>query len=297
MHEKIITRTYRGDLPQFRVMLHCLNKNWQGNRFISIACTKNWSHLDPTIIDAVRPIVEETLTDGWTIEFVPQFQTAMIGYEEAQLYNFTMAMDDRFEDSIGIDSKDFLLKPCDINDFKSSGLYKIARFKDPQNKIFSEFYRVFCDRYGIDTLDVPLPIILTPYTFNNAQTKRIWKKLLDQFGQDFTKWTMFPTGVEWCVYYVETLLDPDPIVKFVDPNGPDGHWMPIGGFYKKPNITDGLEQERVFDLTVNTKFWKHHRESNTADAVEITARVLKNHGIEDHVISRWKYEIFNNLRS
>ena len=49
-------------------------------------------------------------------------------------------------------------------------------------------------------------------------------------------------------------------MKFVDTNGPDGHWMPIGGFYKKPNITDGLEQERVFDLNVNTKFWKHHRE-------------------------------------
>jgi hypothetical protein len=289
MPEKLTVRTYRGDLPQLRVMLHCLNKYWQGNRFISIACTKNWDLPDLNIINDVRPIVEEMLTDGWIVEFVPRLQTNMVGYEEAQVYNFTMSMDDRFEESIGIDSKDFLLKPCDLNDFKVNGKYNIARFKD--TRIFSEFYRIFCDRYGIDTLDIPLPIILTPYTFNTAQTKRIWKKLLDRYGYDFTTWTMFPTGVEWCVYYVETMLDPDPIVKFTDENS----WMPIGGFYKNPNIAEGLEQERNFDLNNNTKFWKHHRQSNTKECVEITARVLKNHGIEDHVISRWKYEISNYI--
>ncbi len=287
-----MTRTYRGDLPQLRVMLHCLNKYWQGNRFISIACTKNWDQPDPTIIDDVRPIVEETLTDNWTIEFVPQLETNMAGYEEAQLYNFTMAMDDRFEDSISIDSKDFLLKPCNINDFKINNKYKITQFTD--TRVFSEFYRVFCDRYAIDFLDIPLPIILTPYTFNCQQTKKIWAKLLEKFGNDYTKWTMFPTGVEWCVYYVETYLDQNPIAEFTkDAPG----WMPIGGFYKYPNIAEGLIQEKLFDSNHHTKFWKHHRQSNIPEAVEITSRVLANHQIDEHIISRWKTDIFNNLRS
>lgn len=287
MVEKLTIRTYRGDLPQLRITLYCLNKYWQGNRFISIACTKNWDLPDPDIINDVRPIVKEMLTDGWTVEFVPQLETAMGGYEEAQLYNFLMAMDDRFDDAIGIDSKDFLLKPCDLSDFKSNNQYNIARFKD--SRIFSEFYRGFCDRYNIETLDLPLPIILTPYTFNSQQTKRIWDILLDKFGHDYTNWTMFPTGVEWCVYYVETMLDTNPIVHFSDASS---NWMPIGGFYKHPNIEEGLVQEKSFDLNTNTKFWKHHRQSNVPEAVEITARVLKNHGIDDHVIDRWKNEIF-----
>jgi len=286
MSEKLMTRTYRGDLPQLRVMLHCLNKNWKGNRFISIACTKNWEEEDPTIIDEVQSITECTLVDGWTVEFVPQIETSMIGYEEAQLYNFLMAMDDRFDEAIGIDSKDFLLKPCDLNDFKINGKYNIAQFND--ERIFSEFYRVFCDRYGIDKLDIPLPIILTPYTFNCNQTKKIWNKLLDKFGKDFTKWTMFPTGVEWCVYYVETLLDPNPCAEFIISNN---NWMPIGGFYKNPNSIEGLVQEKSFDANAQTKFWKHHRLCNTGDCVEITARVLKNYNIEQSVIDQWVNEI------
>lgn len=287
MPEKLITRTFRGDLPQLTVMLHCLNKNWQGNRFISIACTKNWDQSDPTILDEVKSIVEQTLIDRWTVEYAPQYQTSMTGYEEAQLYNFLLSMDDRFQEAISIDSKDFLLKSSDIKDFKINGKYNITRFKD--QKTFSEFYRVFCDRYGIDELDVPLPIILTPYTFNIEQTKRIWDKLLDRYGNDFTKWSMFPTGVEWCVYYVETLLDPDPIVKFAEDTG----WMPIGGFYKNPNIQEGLEQERMFDINPHTKFWKHHRESNTPQAIEITTRMLRRYGIADDVINTWITSIKN----
>jgi hypothetical protein len=281
MPEKLITRTYRGDLPQLRIMLHCLNKYWQGNRFLTVACTKNWDQPDPDIIDDVRVIVEETLRDGWTVEFAPQYQNIMMGYEEAQLYNFLLSMDDRFDETISVDSKDFLLKPSDINDFKINGKYNIARFKD--TRIFSEFYREFCDHYGIDTLDIPLPIILTPYTFNKEQTKRIWNKLLDRYGHDFTIWPMFPTSIEWCVYYVETILDSDPIVKFTEDTG----WMPIGGFYKNPDIEIGLEQERLFDVHTHTKFWKHHRNSNIPEAIEITARVLKKHNIEDRVIDEW----------
>lgn len=281
MPEKLITRTYRGDLPQFRVMLHCLNKYWQGNRFITIACTKNWNQPDSTIINDVRIVVEETLVDGWTVEFAPQYQTVMNGYQEAQLYNFLLSTDDRFEESISVDSKDFLLKPCDITDFKINGKYNIARQKD--QKIFSELYRDFCDEYGIDSLDIPLPIILTPYTFNTQQTKRIWTKLLSKYGHDFTSWPMFPTGIEWCLYYVETMLDPTPIVEFSSDVG----WMPIGGFYKNPNIVEGLEQERAFMQYSHTKFWKHHRKSNVSDAIEITARMLKKYDIEDHVINTW----------
>lgn len=284
MSEKLMTRTYRGDLSQFRVMLHCLNKNWQGNRFINIACTKNWNTPDPSIIDDVKKIVQEELDNDWVVEFYPHLETKMAGYEEAQLYNFLMSLDDRFEESIGIDSKDFLLKPCDVNYFKHNGQYRITRFTD--TKIFSDVYRVFCDRYGIDTLDIPLPIILTPYTFNCQQTKRIWHKLLEQYGQDFTNWTMFPTGVEWCVYYVETMLDTNPIVKFTDEM-----WMPISGFYKTPNIEEGLIQEQNFDSNIHTKFWKHHRASNVPDAIEITARVLKKYNVAPHVINRWISEI------
>jgi hypothetical protein len=97
---------------------------------------------------------------------------------------------------------------------------------------------------------------------------------------------MFPTGVEWCVYYVETLLDPNSIVKFTDEV-----WMPIGGFYKNPNISEGIEQEHNFNLNPATKFWKHHRQSNTPETVGITARVLENYNISKDVINRWISEI------
>ena len=296
MPEKITTRTYRGDLPQFRVMLHCLNKNWQGERHISIACTKNWDQPDSDIINLVKPMAEEIL-NGWTVEYVPQFQTSMVGYEEAQLYNFTMARDDRFEDSIAIDSKDFLLKPCSMSDFKVGDQYKITRFRDSQNRTFSEFYREFCDDIGIDYLDAPLPLILTPYVFNREQTKRIWNRLLKEFGENFQEWCRFPTGVEWCVYYAYTLLDPNKIVEFVPINGPYGYWMPIGGIFKYPDVNEALRQEADFDLHADRKFWKHHRSATTKETAEITARVLANHDINNSIIDRWLSEISDNLRS
>ena len=293
MAEKITVRTFRGDLPQLRLMLHCLNKYWQGNRYISIACTKNGDHADPTIVGDVRKIAEEELSIEWTIDMVEPLNTNMNGYNEAQLYNFTMAMDPNFTDALGLDSKDILLKPCNLIDFKVGNEYKITRFDDSQNRTFSQFYPGVCNDLGLPDLDIPLLLILTPYLFNTEQTLRVWNKITEKFGKNFTDWNEFPTGVEWAVYYIYTLLDQERVINFVDRNSPHGQWMPIGGIWAGQTVAGAEHQAMEFDKYFDRKIWKNSWKVSDLEITTITAKVLSAHGIDQSVIDRWIYEKAN----
>ena len=285
MSEQIVVVTYKGDLPQFKLMLYCLNKYWQGNKQITIAVTSYNNEPATVTVPQVEEVLHSQLSLDWTIHVFPEIKCNIGGYNEAQLYKFLISKSNLADDHIILDCKDFLLKPADFTDFIFEGRYKIIHFDDPE-KTYQEIYPLLTTQLGI-TQDIPKNIILTPYIFNNNQMKRVWTKFINKFG-NYDTWTTFPTMIECGSYYALTYLDESPLIKFVDKSSPEYYWMPIGGIWKSQTREEILEQQKTFDLFPERKFWKHHR--NVFDSTEITADVLQQHNIPDAVINTWIFE-------
>ena len=285
--EQLVIVTYQEDIPQLRIMLHCLNKYWQGNRFISIACT---DHTD----NEVRQIAQQQLIDSWQINFISSIQTKLSAYDLQQLYKITASLDERFNDSIVLDCKDFLLKPGNISDFKNGNRYNLLRFQDP-TKSFKDMYPQVLEDLDIENADIPMTLILTPWIWNRSQLQKYWDYLTKKIPITYQEWKIFPTGSEWAGYYAYTVLDQDRLIDITPLDSPIGYWMPFGGVWKGQSISEIIEQENNFDLFPDRKFWKHHRAASTKESIEITARVLKNHSINDDLVNQWKVEISNYI--
>lgn len=292
--EQLVVVTYQEDIPQFEVMLHCLNKYWQGNRSISIAYTKYKNYPTDSIKNQVKQIAKNQLTNRWDLNFVEEITTKMTGYDEQQVYKIFASLNEKFEDSIVLDSKDFLLKPANISDFKNNNRYNMLRFLDP-NKSFLDLYPRVGKDLNINVASIPLTLILTPWIWNRKQLQKYWDHLIKIFPVVHTNWTSFPTGSEWAGYYAYTVLDQQKLIEITPIDSSLGYWMPIGGIWKGQSLAEILEQEKSFDLFPQRKFWKHHRAASTKESIEVTARVLSNHGITSDVISNWKEKNSNYI--
>lgn len=282
MAEQIVVVTYKGDLPQFKLMLHCLNKYWKGNKQITVAVTSYGNESADLTVPAVKDILSHCLTSEWTVHLFPTIPKILDGYDEAQLYKFLISKSDLADDHVILDCKDFLLKPADFTDFISNGLYKIIHFDDP-TKTYQEIYPYLSSELGI-TEDIPKNIILTPYIFNTNQMKRVWEKFVNRFG-DYNTWTKFPTTIECGSYYALTYLDSNALIKFTDKSSKDYYWMPIGGIWKDQTTEEMLRQQQSFFQSDDRKFWKHHRA--VGDSTEITSAVLQTAGIDQSIINTW----------
>lgn len=278
--EKLVVVTYEDDLPQFEIMLACLNKYWQGNRHISIAYTINNTNPKEQIVN----LTAKHLTNNWTIEHFDFDTTSMSGYDEQQVFKILLSLDPEFEDSIVLDSKDFLLKPADLSDFKHDQKHKIMRTS--AGGVLNDMYpRV------VDELDITQPIedailILTPWIWGQNQLEKYWIHLIEKFG-DWTTWNIFPTGSEWAGYYAFTFLDNNKNIELVTKNDDQAWWMPIAGNWKYQTEQELLTQEQEFDLYSERKFWKNHRNVENKEFKKVTARVLKAHGIDSGLVDDW----------
>lgn len=281
--EKLVAVTYWDDLPQFEIMLAGLNQHWQGNRHISIAYTVNNNNLHE-IKNQIKEIANAQLKSNWTVEFFDFDTTLMSGYDEQQVFKILLSLDSEFEDSIVLDSKDFLLKSADITDFKVEEKYKIMRTS--AGGVLNDMYpRVVSDLNITEKIIDPI-LILTPWIWNQKQLEKYWIHLLEKFG-DWTTWTNFPTGSEWAGYYSFTFLDHDKNIELVTKENPQAYWMPIAGNWKNQTEAEVLVQEKEFDSYPERKFWKNHRDVANKDLKRVTARVLKTHGINPALVEGW----------
>jgi len=282
---KLIVVVYDQDLPQFQVFCHCLNKYWQDTRNLTVVVGK------PNVAktyQSVKSIVDLIFSSGWNVAIQQgSSDNHMDGYQEQQLFKVLASLDELCRDAVVFDCKDFLLKPMGFDDFKEKSKYKVAVFSDDE-KTFQDFYPSVATAFNFKQ-EIPLPLILTPWIWQKEQLQKYWQKIQDLFGQDYSSWSQYPTGSEWASYYAFTYLDENPTVEF-DINW----WMPVGGCWKHQTVDEIQQQADMFDQYPDRKIWKHHRTVTDSEKINITATVLKSHGIPTTVVDAWINEIDTN---
>lgn len=275
--EKLLVATYDQDLLQFEMFCHCINKNWKGNRFLTIVLNscQEWKKTDTEI----KGIISRYLS-GWITEVVDGQHPDHNGYREQAVNKVIHSIDDRFDDVIVFDSKDFLLRESDIVDFKKHGKYRVTFTLDQPHVILYPESSELLDR---DISHVPAVLNLTPWIWNVDQLRKYWNHMLERFG-DFCQWdSMFKGGTESDTYYLFTFCDSQTPVKFLDSQ--DNPLM-IGGGWTHQTYESILREAEDFGRWPERKIWKHSRKLEDPRCLEITKTVLEKYGIEREIINR-----------
>lgn len=276
---KLLVVVYDQDLPQFELMCYCLNKNWQGNKHITIV-------VQGSIQEAVTSIAQTYFLHDWVIEVTPCYPSVMNGSDLQQIDKVLHSIDNRFTDVIVFDCKDFLLKPINESYFKNNNHYKITRIPE----YFDEFYPNVYAAMGAVDHKFNAILNITPWIWNVQQLNRYWNYVTSQFGS-LDNWTEFYPRSEIASYYfyVEK-LDSTPVIQF------DGQlFMPTGGIWDNDKLENILQVVETFDR-YETAIWKHHRRITDYNKTMITAMQLQKYNIPSEIIVKW-VENKHNLRS
>lgn len=285
MADKIVVVVYPGDLPQFKLMAYCLNKNWQDDRNLTIVYQGDLGSI-------IESIVNITFSKAWNIEIKQGINTTLMdGYQEQQLHKVIESIDERYEDVIVFDCKDFLLKPANFLLFKQGNLHYFSQISQSDKRSYYDYYPTVVDGLDLDSsIQVKPPLILTPWIWNVEQLKRYWQFITNKFGSDYNTWTDYPTGSEWASYYLFTSVDSDAVISFDTKN----LFMPIGGMWDNNTQKESMIHVENFNRTPQTVFWKHHRRLIDPMYTSITAMQLQNYNIPMDIISQWvdeKYKL------
>jgi len=275
--EKLLVATYDQDLLQFEMFCYCINKNWKGNRFLTIVLN---SSADWDITRwRVNDIVDRYLC-GWHAEIVDGRHLDHDGYREQAVNKIIFSIDDRFNDTIVFDSKDFLLRGSDLFDFKKDGKYRVTFTLDRPHL---DLYPEAKDLLDKDISHIPAVLNLTPWIWNIDQLKKYWNYMSGRFG-DFSDWdSMFKGGTESDTYYVYTFCDELTSIKFLDPR--DNPLM-IGGGWTYQTYEGIVQEAQDFDRWSERKIWKHSRKLEDPRCLNVTRSVLLKYGIEREIIDR-----------
>lgn len=275
--EKLLVATYDQDLLQFEMFCHCINKNWKGNRFLTVVLNScaDWNE---TYL-CIQHSVDKHLA-GWNTEIVDGRHVDHNGYREQAVNKVIFSIDNRVDDTIVFDSKDFLLRSSNLNDFKKHGKYRVTfGLGHPHLDLYPEAIHLL-DR---DITHVPAVLNLTPWIWNTEQLMKYWSYMQDRFGS-FTQWdSMFKGGSESDTYYLYTFCDEHTTIKFLDPQ--DNPLIVGGGWTHQTH--EGMAQEAEdFDRWDERKIWKHSRKLEDPRCLDVTRSVLLKYGIEQYIIDR-----------
>ena len=135
MSHRLLVATYQDDLRQFEMFCHCLNKNWQSDRKLIVALSKN------TDTEQVRLIIYSHLP-GWEVDIKQTVHPYSNGYTEQQVNKILHSIDLTVDEVIVFDSKDFLLRPCGIDDFKINNQYRVT-FYNPGQRYMNSIQILF----------------------------------------------------------------------------------------------------------------------------------------------------------
>ena len=277
MSEKLLVATYDQDLLQFEMFCYCLNKNWQGNRFLTVVLNScsDWSATH----HRVAMILQNCLSK-WDYEIINGQHADHNGYREQAVNKVIYSIDKRFTDCIVFDSKDFLLRPASIANFKKHNRYRNTFILDQYHV---ELYPESIELLDIDISGAPAVLNLTPWIWNVQQLEKYWQYMQFRFGK-YPEWdTMFKAGSESDTYYLYTLYDTDTNVKFLSK---EENPLIVGGGWTHQDF-DGMWRELDdFRRWRERLVWKHSRKLLDPGCLAVTKTVLLEFGVEPCVIEK-----------
>lgn len=277
---KLLVIVYDQDLPQFELMSYCLNKNWQGQKTITIVYQGD-------IESEVSSIVKQYFSQSWHVDIVKSTATNLSGIDLQQLDKVLSSLDDTVQDVIVFDCKDFLLKPIDETYFKRNGQYRITFLSD----LFDEFYPHVCQAIGSSEHKHRAILNITPWIWNVTQLKKYWEYITTRYPINISSWTSFYPSSEIASYYYYTVeLDSDPCLSFSE-----DLFMPTGGIWDNDNLEETLQVISNFDR-YDSAVWKHHRRITDYSKTMITVVQLQKYNIPNKNIVKWVNDK-HNLRS
>jgi hypothetical protein len=279
MTHKLLVATYNHDSLQFKMFCHCLNKNWQGHRYLTVVVNsitpyttdQDWQ----VFYDQTKSVACDLLPD-WQLEFVDGRVQDRNGYKEQAINKIMFSIDSRFEDVIVLDAKDFLLRPADLTTFKTGDRYRTT-YRLPGLRHL-DVYPDSTQLLDQDMSRIPGVQNMPPWIWNVDQLKKFWTYMLDRFG-DYQLWpSMFiGGGTEYDSYFAFTCCDPKKPIKFL--THPDAPMLSAGGWTHQ-TLAGMHEQANQFDQEPTRIIWKHSRKLIDPRCLEVTRSVLIRYGID-----------------
>ena len=281
MTHKILVVTFQDDLAQFEMFCYCLAKNWQGQKNLIVVIGKN------TDDQTVQDIVDRVFFNEWTVEIKPTAHPTEVGWHEQQINKVVYSVNSTANDVIVFDSKDFMLKPCNLSTFKPDNRYRITYYLPGKLVDSNPDVRQLVDK-PVDHL--PNLSNLTPWIWNVSHLDKFWEYLNNRFDS-YTTWKRFPCCSEWLAYYVFAWTDEASEILWH--RNPKKMPFLVSGGWANQTYEDMLEQADHFDQNTNSIIWKHNRRLPDVRSIDVTKSVLMKYGIEQHIIDR----VFDNYKT
>lgn len=277
--EKLLVVTYNDDMSQFEMFCHCINLNWQGNQFLTVVVgTPNPDTDNGLTLHCVNNIIK-TMLPEWTVEVINGSILGIDGYLEQCINKIIYSIDERFRDVIVFDSKDFLLKSSDSNDFKNEQGYRATFIYPAQTHL-----DLYPDGHALvdgDISEVPASLNLTPWIWSVSQLQRYWNYMQDRFG-NYTSWKKFPAGQEIDTFFAYTWLDTDATMRYLPAESTP---LLVGGNWSLQTYTRSVNEASDFKKFDDRKIWKHSRKSSP-ECLQVTRQLLVDYGIKEEIIDR-----------
>lgn len=284
MTDKLLVVVFDQDLPQFKIMCYCLNKNWQGDKSLSII-------FQGGIKEQVTEISESFFSKDWQINIIQGeiFIPKLNGYDQQQIQKIIYSINSDAKNVIVFDCKDFLLKPTTSDLFKNGNNHRIPTVADDTfENLYTLTYQAI--KSSSSSPNILPNIILTPWIWNVEELKRYWNYVLEKFG-NYSNWKLFyPISEIATYYYYVTAIDSNPVVVY-DPK----QFMPVSGPWGNETNDQLVINMQNFDLFDETVIWKHHRRVTDSNSVISTALQLQKYGVPEKIILDWAKEKHNML--
>jgi len=274
MTHKLLVVTYPEDLKQFEMFCYCLTKNWQGVKNLIVVTQQG------TDQPVVHQIINHMLLNGWKIEIKNTVYEYSSGDIEQQINKIFYSVKSGVDDVVVFDSKDFLLRPCDFNTFKSDEKYRVTYYL-PGTLV--ESYPDIKEVVNKSVDRLPNVSNLTPWIWNVDQLNRYWDYINDKFGT-YTTWQNFPACTEIYGYYVFAWTEDNSKIHWH--NHPKKWPLLIAGGWTHQTY-DGIVKEAVdFDQHPERIVWKHSRKLADPRCIDVTRSVLIKHGIDQQFLDQ-----------
>ena len=273
--EKILVATYNEDFLQFEMFCVCLSKYWKGEKNLTVIVGKN---SDPTKNNLDDLVLAKNITncffdDTWNIEIVNGTIETVPAFTEMSI-NKLLYSD---VNTLVCDSKDFLLKPSNIDDYMLNNQYCVNFFFP--NQTHDELYE--------NILGKPAPAVssMTPWIWSDKICRDAIKWLQHHHG-NYQTWNAFPGYYEYCIWFLYAWNNPE-IKKMLIT---DSEKCPLrfGGIWFEQDMSGSLAEEKNFNDWPERKWWKHTRKVKDIGCLDTTCRVLKKYAINPKIVDEWK---------
>lgn len=117
MQAEMLISTYDGDRAQFRVMINCMARRWQGHRRVKVLVNQSHELVHQQHVDQVRAWCDQTFdsTWSWSVQDVARPYTS--GTREQAINKLCAGRDSDWAWQIVWDAKDWIMRDMDHRDF------------------------------------------------------------------------------------------------------------------------------------------------------------------------------------